>query len=177
MAHSAHTSQVPPPASAVAFDDALYLKIRKQAARLARSHGLDVHELTQVVSLRLVRSGLLSKWQADRSPIDAFLYVITRSEAMSLRRTARRRAAIGARFEADEAARHRDQMRAAALRAVGSAQGSRLRQLTARLSPEGARVVARLLEGATQLELRREMGVKTFNAAWREVQHTAGGAL
>lgn len=174
MAHTSHAS----PSSAVPeFDDALYLKIRKQAVRLARSYGLDIHELTQVVALRLVRSGLLAKWQADRSPIDAFLYVITRSEAMSLRRTARRRGAIGAQFEADAVAHHRDQVRAAVVRSTGSAHGSRLRQLTARLSPEGVRVVARLLEGATRTELRRELGAKAFNTAWREVQRVAGGAL
>lgn len=172
----AHTSHASPPSAVPEFDDTLYLKIRKQAVRLARSHGLDIHELTQVVALRLVRSGMLAKWQADRSPIDAYLYVVTRSEAMSLRRTARRRAAIGARFEADAVAHHRDKMRECVVRSTGSAHGSRLRQVTAKLSPDGLRVVARLLEGATQAELRHELGAKAFNAAWREVRLAADGA-
>ena len=162
---------MPTPSPRFEFDDALYQKLRGICARVAR--GLDIEDLTQAVAVRIVRARLLDKWCAERGSFEAYLFVVARSEALSLRRTQRRKAARHEEWRASVMTslteQHREQIRAL----VSSCDGSGFRELARRVSPSAARLLWALLEGRTGLDVRQEIGHRAYGRAFRQLTEVA----
>lgn len=162
------------PQPAPEFDDALYCTVRRIAAKVAKD--LDPEDLTQLVAMRIVRGGLLARWRSEKAPMTAYLYVIARSEAISLRRTAYRRREITTQLRGAALNHEHELLREAIGATVSSAAGSRLRDIARRLSPNGARVLTLLAAGAPRREVRKHVGVRAYTRGWREIMETARAA-
>lgn len=159
------------------FDDALYATLRRVATRAARGHNLDRDDLVQAVAVRIVRRRLLERWCPSRGSFEAYLYVIARSEALSLRRRARRRCALGAQFREDTLAAQRRQVQDLTRGLASAAPGSLVRDAARRLSPEAQRVLDGLLNGLSREEVRQVVGYRADRRGYRELKEALRAAV